>query len=139
MKPMGSKINGNGFSIIVAHDEERGIGKNNKIPWYIKEDLQHFKAITLHGVVIMGHKTWESLPKSVRPLPFRENVIISKSLKRTNQITENLETHSELAGEVLDGENPFKCLDLSQESVHLESSLEEAIENGPHNQTSGCL
>jgi dihydrofolate reductase len=119
-----------GFSIIVAHDEALGIGKNNKIPWYIKEDLQHFKELTIHGVVIMGRKTWESLPKAVRPLPLRENVIISKTLyeqldtephsnQKLTQIASNSESNTE---------NPFKCFDLSQECIHIEPSFESAIQ-----------
>lgn len=118
-----------GFSIIVAHDERLGIGKNNKIPWYIKEDLQHFKEITLHGVVIMGRKTWESLPKAVRPLPLRENVIISKSLfeklgEKNNAVQNLIQIPSNNES---DTENPFKCIDLSQECIHLEPSLDSAI------------
>ena len=63
--------------IVVATDLDNGIGKNNSIPWYIKEDLQYFKKLTLNNTVIMGRKTWESLP--IKPLPDRLNVIVSSS------------------------------------------------------------
>jgi dihydrofolate reductase len=56
------------------------IGKDNTIPWYIKEDFQLFKEKTLEHVIIMGRKTWDSLPK--KPLPNRVNIIISKKLKK---------------------------------------------------------
>ncbi len=118
-----------GFSIIVAHDEALGIGKNNKIPWHIKEDLQHFKELTLHGVVIMGRKTWESLPKSVRPLPFRENVIVSKSLFEGNSSAPNSAHIStpNYANHETNEDHPFKCMDLSQECIHIEPSLDSSI------------
>ena len=69
------------FSIIVAIDKKNGFAKNNKIPWYLKKDLKYFNSITTGGVldknnvIIMGRKTWESLP--VRPLPNRINIVIS--------------------------------------------------------------
>ena len=66
------------LSLIVCTDNNNGIGKFNTIPWYIKDDLINFRKITsgLNNVVIMGYKTWLSLPK--RPLPNRINVIISR-------------------------------------------------------------
>ncbi|MFH0753065.1 MAG: dihydrofolate reductase [Candidatus Omnitrophota bacterium] len=73
----------NGFSIIVAFDEERGIGKGGILPWHLPADLAHFKKITTvsrgvgRNVVIMGRKTWESIPDRFRPLPGRLNVVIT--------------------------------------------------------------
>ncbi len=63
---------------IVAMDSNRGIGKDNGIPWYIQEDLLRFKEITTGGWVVMGSKTWASLPDKRRPLPKRQNVVISQ-------------------------------------------------------------
>jgi dihydrofolate reductase len=69
--------------IIIAAISENGvIGKDNAIPWSIKEDLAHFKELTLGWPCIMGRKTWESLPK--RPLPGRLNIIVSRSMKETD-------------------------------------------------------
>ena len=67
------------FNIIVACDNENGIGLNNKIPWRDKDDMYYFKNITSGGnnSVIMGRKTWDSLPK--KPLPKRKNIIITSS------------------------------------------------------------
>lgn len=63
------------FSIIVAVDNNRGISLNGSIPWKCPNDLTHFKNITSNHVVIMGRKTWETLPR--KPLPNRVNVVIS--------------------------------------------------------------
>ncbi len=62
--------------IIAAVSENNVIGKNGKIPWSIKEDLQHFKSLTLNYPVIMGRKTYESLP--VKPLKGRLNIVLTK-------------------------------------------------------------
>ena len=67
------------FSVILAVDNKGGIGKNNELPWYNKEDLRHFKKKTIRQVIIMGRRTWESLP--VRPLPNRVNVVLSTTTK----------------------------------------------------------
>lgn len=69
----------NKFNIIAAMDLNHGIGYKGKLPWDIKGDLKFFKEITNTSPLIMGRKTWESLP--VKPLPNRENIIISKDLK----------------------------------------------------------
>jgi dihydrofolate reductase len=63
------------ISIIVAVSEDLGIGKNNDLLWHLPEDLRRFKKLTYGNTVIMGKRTWESLPK--RPLPGRKNVVIT--------------------------------------------------------------
>jgi dihydrofolate reductase len=63
------------ISIIVAVSEDLGIGKNNELLWHITEDLKRFKKLTMGKTVIMGKKTWESLPR--RPLPGRTNIVIT--------------------------------------------------------------
>ena len=62
--------------IIVAIGKEGEIGKQGDLIWRIPEDLKRFKRLTTGGTVIMGRKTWESLPK--RPLPNRRNIIITR-------------------------------------------------------------
>ena len=73
------------FSIIAAVDNNRGIGKSGKLPWALKGDMAHFKAVTTREVapgqqnaVIMGRTTWVSLPERFRPLPGRLNVVLSR-------------------------------------------------------------
>lgn len=61
--------------LIVAHARNGVIGKENKLPWYLPEDLKNFKRTTLGKPVIMGRKTWESLG---RPLPGRRNIVITR-------------------------------------------------------------
>ena len=63
------------ISIIVAVSEDWGIGKNNELLWHISEDLKRFKSLTSGNTVIMGKKTWESLPR--RPLPGRKNIVLT--------------------------------------------------------------
>lgn len=81
---------------IVAHDLDKGIGINNKIPWHFSFDFQHFKRTTLNKKVLMGRKTWESLPK--KPLPNRENIILTrdKNLTLIGQPIDNVKIVNEL-------------------------------------------
>lgn len=63
------------FSILVAHDQQLGIGKNGSIPFRFRDDMLFFKEITQRQTIVMGRKTFESLP--VRPLLNRVNIVIS--------------------------------------------------------------
>ncbi len=66
-------------SMIAAMAEDRVIGRNNDIPWYIPEDFKHFKALTMGKPVLMGRKTFESIvTKLGKPLPGRANIVISR-------------------------------------------------------------
>jgi dihydrofolate reductase len=67
------------YIAIAAISENRAIGKDGKIPWYIPEDFKHFKESTSGSPIIMGRKTYESIG---RPLPWRENIVLSR--KGTN-------------------------------------------------------
>ena len=60
--------------------EARGgvIGARGGMPWHVPEDLAHFKTVTMGAPVIMGRKTWDSLPERFRPLPGRENVVVTR-------------------------------------------------------------
>lgn len=66
------------MELIVALNQDGVIGINNKIPWYIPEDLQRFKKMTEGNIVIMGRKTYESLPPNHRPLKNRLNIVLSR-------------------------------------------------------------
>lgn len=66
------------FAIISAMDQKRGIGKDNRLPWHISADLKHFASVTNKGTVIMGRKTWESIPEKWRPFKERLNIVISR-------------------------------------------------------------
>jgi dihydrofolate reductase len=64
------------ISIVVAVSRNGVIGHNGGLPWHISTDLKRFKAITMGKPLIMGRKTWESLPK--KPLPGRVNILITR-------------------------------------------------------------
>jgi dihydrofolate reductase len=66
-------------TIIVAYDEARVIGNKGSIPWRISEDFKHFKKTTIGCPVIMGRKTWDSLPENFKPLPDRPNIIVTRN------------------------------------------------------------
>ena len=74
------------FSIIAAADEKMGIGVGNRLPWRLAADLKYFSETTTAAeegkinAVIMGRKTWESLPMKSRPLPGRLNVVLSRGM-----------------------------------------------------------
>ena len=65
--------------IIAAVAENNVIGKDGDIPWHIPEDLQHFKEKTTEHTVVMGRKTFQSLPNSFKPLPDRQNIVLTRS------------------------------------------------------------
>ena len=64
------------LTMIFACDMNNAIGKNGDLPWRQSTDLQHFKQITLGGTIVMGRKTWESLPGK---LPDREHLVMTRS------------------------------------------------------------
>ena len=64
--------------LIAALARNRVIGHENRLCWHIPEDLVRFRQLTRGHAVVMGRKTWESLPASVRPLPGRQNIVVSR-------------------------------------------------------------
>ena len=66
------------ITLIWAEAADRIIGGDGAIPWQLPEEQQHFKRMTMGGTVVMGRRTWESLPVSVRPLPGRRNIVITR-------------------------------------------------------------
>ena len=67
------------LTLIAAVARNGVIGIDNRLPWRLPADLRHFKALTLGHTVIMGRKTWESLPVNFRPLPGRRNIIVTRN------------------------------------------------------------
>lgn len=89
------------ISIIVAISEDYGIGKDNKLLWHIPEDLKRFKKLTMGQCLIMGKRTWESLPK--KPLPGRKNIVLT--------------------------DIPGECIDCSITAYSVEDALNKCNEN----------
>ncbi len=63
--------------LILARAANGVIGKQGGLPWHLPEDMAHFKSTTMGAPVIMGRKTWESLPQRFRPLPGRLNIVLT--------------------------------------------------------------
>ena len=66
------------INLIYARAANGVIGKDGVMPWHLPEDLAHFKQLTHGSPVIMGRKTWDSLPPRFRPLPGRSNIVITR-------------------------------------------------------------
>jgi dihydrofolate reductase len=64
--------------LVYAQSRNGVIGHGGSLPWHLPEDLAHFKRTTLGAPVIMGRKTWDSLPPRFRPLPGRRNIVITR-------------------------------------------------------------
>ena len=65
-------------SLVVAHSRDRVIGRDGDLPWHLPTDMRHFKALTEGHAVIMGRRTWESIPERFRPLPGRRNIVLTR-------------------------------------------------------------
>lgn len=64
--------------LIFARAANGVIGKDGTMPWHLPEDLAHLKRTTLGATVVMGRKTWESIPAKFRPLPGRRNIVVTR-------------------------------------------------------------
>lgn len=96
------------ISIIVAMDEKRGIGKENRIPWHIKEDLIKLKDLTRDHVVILGRKTYDSMVwyynKSGKPMPGKLYIVVThdknyKPIRQNSTVVHSVEEALEIAKE----------------------------------------
>lgn len=66
------------ITLIAAVAKNGCIGANGELPWHYPEDMKRFKELTMNNVVLMGRKTWESIPEKFRPLPNRKNIVITR-------------------------------------------------------------
>jgi dihydrofolate reductase len=67
------------LGLVYARARNGVIGKGGVMPWHLPEDLAHFRRVTLGAPVVMGRKTWESLPPRFRPLPGRRNIVVTRN------------------------------------------------------------
>jgi len=87
-------------SLVVAADEQGGIGREGRLPWHLPEDLKRFKALTLGKPIVMGRRTWDSIG---RPLPGRRSIVVSRSPELKIEgatVAGSLEAALHAAGEV---------------------------------------
>ena len=70
--------------LVWAQDRAGAIGRANTIPWHVPEDMARFRQITGTDPVVMGRRTWESLPDRFRPLPRRRNIVVTRSVELLN-------------------------------------------------------
>jgi dihydrofolate reductase len=73
----GSPVGRGSVSMIWAQAQDRVIGASGALPWHLPEDLKLFRSLTTGCTVVMGRRTWESLPDRFRPLPGRTNVVLT--------------------------------------------------------------
>lgn len=66
------------LGLIYARARNGVIGREGQLPWHLPQDLAHFKSVTQGCPVIMGRKTWDSLPPRFRPLPGRRNIVVTR-------------------------------------------------------------
>ncbi|MFD8499871.1 dihydrofolate reductase [Amycolatopsis sp. NPDC059657] len=66
------------IGLVWAQSANGVIGRDGALPWHLPEDLKHFRALTTGATVLMGRRTWESLPPRFRPLPGRRNLVLSR-------------------------------------------------------------
>ena len=99
--------------LIWAQEINGGIGKDGKLPWHISEDLQNFKKLTHDSTIVMGRKTWESLP--IRPLPERRNIVLSSKEVANTECYTSVEE----CVDTLDGGNIQKLFVIGGSTIYL--------------------
>jgi dihydrofolate reductase len=117
------------INVVLAATKSHGIGLNNSLPWRLKQELRHFRAITtsynlsesqrqsgLQNAIVMGRKTWESLPNNT-PLPNRKNIILTtqKASKILSTVPKPSQDNLQIVGSLPE---LFAFIDSSQASIN---------------------
>lgn len=105
------------IGMVWAQSLDGVIGLDGAMPWHVPEDLQHFKHVTLNHVLVMGRRTWESFPASVRPLPQRVSVVVSGKFAN----------------------DPSQDPKLADDDVHVVSDLQSGLELADQLKTSPMI
>jgi dihydrofolate reductase len=108
-------------SIVVAYDENHVIGRGGELPWagQLKDDMARFRSLTIGQTVIMGRKTYDSLPERMRPLPRRQSIVVSLGLTASNgfQIARSMDEAYDLATHAINIIGGGQIYDLSLADV----------------------
>ncbi|ONI83121.1 dihydrofolate reductase [Actinosynnema sp. ALI-1.44] len=79
------------IGLIWAQSANGVIGRDGTLPWHLPEDMKHFRTVTAGTTVLMGRRTWESLPPRFRPLPGRRNLVLSSTTQEGAETFPDLE------------------------------------------------
>ncbi|CQD21574.1 dihydrofolate reductase [Mycobacterium europaeum] len=104
------------LGLVWAQSTSGVIGRGGDIPWRVPEDLARFKELTLGHTVVMGRRTWESLPAKVRPLPGRRNVVLSR---RSDFVADGAEVVDSLEAALARAEDEPQTWVIGGEQVYL--------------------
>lgn len=115
------------FSVVVAVcKKSRGIGKDGQLPWRLRSDMAYFKQLTRsthdpckRNAVIMGRKTWQSIPAKFRPLDDRVNIVLSRNPSAVSELS--------LPEGVICAESLDKALELLDENSELGGTVENVF------------
>lgn len=105
-------------SMIVAMAENRVIGINNKLPWYLPNDLKYFKQVTMGKPILMGRKTYESIGK---PLPGRTNIVITRNQEWSAEgvkVVHSLDQAFELGASVCDIDGQSEIMIIGGDQIY---------------------
>lgn len=113
------------ISLVYAISQNGVIGDKGGLPWHVPSDLKHFKAVTLGKPIIMGRKTWESLPR--KPLPGRVNIVLTRHtgfVAQGAEVAKDLPSALAVAGQVeeicvIGGAEIFKAFLPSTQKIYL--------------------
>ena len=110
------------ISLVVAASENGVIGKDGRLPWRIKDDMQRFKRLTMGHPCIMGRKTWDSIPK--RPLPGRTNIVVTRNPALEAEGARTARSFEEALA-IAREENPSEIMVIGGEAIY-EAALPHA-------------
>ena len=95
------------ISLIAAVAQNRAIGQNNQLLWHLPEDMRHFRETTRGKTVLMGRKTWDSLPAAFCPLPGRRNIVLTRDADYVARGAETAHSLDEALGLAGDNDEAF--------------------------------
>ena len=104
------------IKIIFAQSLNGIIGKDGGLPWHLSDDLKEFKEKTIGHTVIMGRKTWDSLPNNLKPLPHRTNIIVSNNRQFAFDIVKTYGSYWSFANKT--NEEYYQCTRVTYDLVH---------------------